>query len=82
MAEETHYGEVDVPADIFVRCPDIAYKFRQARRCDGCPHFKGLAQRVLPEGAQQFPFREEFMVRCTYPVNRELYNVEIEAPLA
>lgn len=71
-------GEVTIPAHIFVRCPKRDWKLCQARRCDTCEHFHGLAQKMSREG-KPMPFEQEFEVRCSYPIERELYHVQIEA---
>jgi hypothetical protein len=67
--------EVAIPSHVFVRCPLSVWKLRQAKRCEGCEHFCGLSQRLSRDG---MPFEAEFQVRCAFPVDRELYHVEIE----
>ena len=69
--------EVDIPEHIFVRCALRQFKLCQARRCEGCEHFRGLTERMRREG-QPLPFESQFAVRCAYPVDRELYNVQID----
>ncbi len=77
MTDGIEDRQVDVPAHVFVRCPMVGWKLRQAGRCDGCEHFHGLAQRMHQDG-KPMPFEHEFAVRCGYPVERELYHVDIE----
>jgi len=76
--QEKNLGEVTIPAHIFVRCAMREFKLRQACHCDRCEHFRGLAQRMSRPG-QPLPFESEFAVRCAYPVDRELYHVQIDA---
>lgn len=70
-------NEVEIPAHIFVRCAARGFKLCQARQCEGCEHFRGLAQRMTREG-NPLPFESQFAVRCAFPVDRELYDVEID----
>ena len=69
--------EIDIPTHIFVRCAMREFKLRQASQCEGCDHFRGLAERMRREG-QALPFESQFALRCAYPVDRELYHVQIE----
>ena len=75
--EKTTSNNVEIPPHIFVRCAMREFKLRQARQCEGCEHFRGLAERMRREG-QPLPFESQFAVRCAYPVDRELYHVQIE----
>lgn len=75
MSEEKP-KEVTIPPHIFVRCAMREFKLRQARKCERCEHFHGLAQRMTREG-RPLPFEAEFQVRCAFPVDRELYHVDI-----
>lgn len=75
--DKNNPGEVEIPPHIFVRCAMREFKLRQARQCEGCEHFRGLAERMRREGPP-LPFESQFAVRCAYPVDRELYHVQID----
>lgn len=75
--KQENLGDATIPEHVFVRCPMVAWKLRQAKRCDSCEHFRGLTQRMQSD--KPMPFEHEFAVRCAFPVDRELYAVEIEA---
>jgi hypothetical protein len=78
--------DIEIPRDIFVRCPLIQFKLRQARKCDGCEHFRGITLLIHDDNGVPIPeqakapgaFRRMFAVGCAYPMDRELYQVEIE----
>lgn len=78
-------GTIETPKQIFVRCPMVEFKFRQAVKCEGCRYFGGLVTRLKKDGVsyaqlEKSPerFRSAFMVECSHPINRELYVVEID----
>lgn len=75
--DNNNLGEVEIPAHIFVRCAMREFKLRQARQCEGCEHFRGLTERMRRDGPP-LPFESQFAVRCAYPVDRELYHVQID----
>lgn len=73
---QENLGEATIPVHVFVRCPAAQWKMRQAKRCDGCEYFRGLTQRMIRDGGM--PFEQEFAVRCGFPIDRELFAVEME----
>lgn len=76
MTDEKTDADIKIPVQMFVRCAMREFKLCQARQCEGCEHFRGLTERMRREG-QPLPFENQFAVRCAYPVDRELYHVEI-----
>lgn len=66
-------ANVDFPPSAHVRCPLRRFHLRPAARCDGCEHFRGLAE-LTP--IAQLEFELQFRVRCAYPTDRELLHVE------
>ena len=76
MEKQNTFGEATIPPQVFVRCPMVAWKLRQAKCCDGCANFHGLTHRMQSD--KPMPFEHEFAVRCAFPVDRELFAVEIE----
>lgn len=70
--------QVEIPNTTFVRCPLVRWKLRQARRCNGCEHFAGLSEQMSTEGPIALPFETRFGVRCGFPVDRELYPIDLD----
>ena len=65
--------EVDVPANMYVHCPLIAFKLRAVSACEACEHFHGLADRA-PSIAD---FSLRFLVLCTGdPAKRQIHEVK------
>lgn len=61
--------QIEVPQNILVRCPLRQFAQRRARHCDGCKHFAGLTEAL---GNGNLPFHKRFLVRCGWPIDREL----------
>lgn len=73
------HDEIAVPADVLVRCPEKQFAMRQARRCEGCGHFKGLTERFSQgEHLREMRFEAQYAVRCAYPQDREVSRVTWE----
>lgn len=65
--------EIDIPREIHVRCPLRKFHLIAAQRCDGCEHFRGLAEALANPA---LAFESRFRVRCAHPIERELCHVE------
>lgn len=68
--------QVEVPADVLVRCPLLKFDLRAAGECDECPHFGGLTE-MIAGGSQ--PFHRRFAVNCRHGIDRELYRLAAKA---
>lgn len=64
---------VDIPANILVRCPLVKFAMARATKCNTCTHFCGLSEQMARPG---LPFFRTYAVRCNYPVDRELAALE------
>ena len=73
--------DVSIPREIFVRCPLAGWKLRQARRCDGCEHQRGVSEQLRSDGPQQPPFEAAYAMRCAFPMDRELVRVDLDLDL-
>jgi len=71
MAEEQR--EVDIPAGVLVRCPLVKFDLRAVRKCEGCEHFAGLGEQI---GGRMVSFTQQFVVRCRFPYDRNLFQLE------
>lgn len=74
VQRSTLTGEITIPTDIMVACPVRQFKLRQAAKCEGCQHFRGLADR-FPNS--DLPFDQRFLVECGGTVHRRLTRYEI-----
>lgn len=63
-----------IPPTVHVACPLVPGKLRRLERCAGCEHFAGLGDR-FGEGSQQ-PFAVRYLLRCGYPRNLPLSELE------
>lgn len=79
---DSSLGEIAIPSGVYVRCPLVEFQLSQAAACDGCEHFRGLAERmrrsdVTNEMLEADPnlFRKTFAVRCAWPMERELNSI-------
>ena len=66
---------VEMPANVFVRCPATGWKNIQARRCESCQWFHGLHQHAESTGAQRFVDR--YRVKCGFPIDRAMLEIEM-----
>jgi len=66
---------VEVPANVFVRCPATGWKNIQARRCESCQWFHGLHQHAESTGALRFVDR--YRVKCGFPIDRAMLEIEM-----
>lgn len=62
--------QVEIPAEVLVRCPLVNFDLRRARGCDGCEHMRGLT-----ELADRGTFHARFQVRCAWPQDRQLFRL-------
>lgn len=67
-------GEITIPADMMVACPVRQFKLRQGAKCEGCEHFRGVADR-FPDS--DVPFDQRFLIACGGTVHRRLTRYEI-----
>jgi imidazoleglycerol phosphate synthase glutamine amidotransferase subunit HisH len=68
-------GTVEVPANVFVRCPAIGWKNIQARRCEPCQWFHGLHEHAESTGTLRFA--HQYRVKCGFPIDRALIEIEL-----
>lgn len=75
MTENTPHREVDLPGNVYVRCPLKQGNLRKVQLCEGCQHFHGLTERFVRPG---MAFSKQYQARCScVPIDRELFEVEI-----
>ena len=68
-------GTVEMPANVFVRCPATGWKNIQARRCEPCQWFHGLHQNAESTGALRFV--DQYRVKCGFPIDRAMLEIEM-----
>ena len=68
-------GTVEVPWNVFVRCPAAGWKNIQARRCEPCQWFHGLHQHAESTGALRFV--DQYRVKCGFPIDRAMMEIEL-----
>jgi len=75
MGEENKNGPriVEVPANVYVQCPLIGRRLRQARQCLGCEYYVTLHERI---DGEDIPFAQRMMIGCKFPTGRPLFEVE------
>lgn len=71
MAEQQK--TVEVPDNVRVRCPLVAFRLRDVRMCVGCDKYAGLQEQI---GNNKLPFAQRFGVQCTHPQTRQLFELE------
>lgn len=65
--------QVEIPANVLIRCPLRKQAFVSARKCEGCEHFAGLGELY---DRPEMPFIERFVIQCAFPTVREMAQVE------
>jgi hypothetical protein len=65
--------DIKIPDNILVRCPLRGFTLIRAAGCDRCTHFAGMSEQMNRPGLS---FQRAYAVRCTHPVDRELFALE------
>lgn len=73
MAEKIQH--VTIPSNVRVRCPLAGFQLRSVAKCVACDRYAGLQEQLAGE---QHSFVKRFTVRCTYPQDRQLFELEID----
>ena len=61
---------IEIPTNVLVHCPKVAYKLARMGGCTDCTHFAGLEDR-FPGSA--VPFANRYALLCRHdPVKRDL----------
>ena len=71
----TEEKDIAIPANIGVRCPKKGFKYRPARRCEGCEFFQGLNIRMQKD-KEEMPFDQKYEVNCAFPIGRQLFEFD------
>jgi len=72
---ENENNFVEIPEDIYIRCPKESYQLTPFKKCEDCESFSGLTQHYPLE---QKPFHIAFKGQCNYvPVDRELLQLKV-----
>lgn len=67
---------LEIPPNVHVACPLVPGKLRQMQKCVSCEHgARPLLADRFGEGSQQ-PFAVRYLLRCTYPRNLPLTEIE------
>lgn len=77
----TKAEEIEVPAGVFVPCPDMGFKnVRVKTRCANCPEFRGVMDCANPatpaEALAGMDFETRYRIVCAKPIARRVIMVE------
>ena len=78
MTEEDR-KKVEVPHNAVLKCPMHGGHLRAVEHCESCEHCRGLAPNIMQvhrrPGAPAQPFSAQYLLRCAYPQDRQIFEV-------
>lgn len=69
--------KVAIPQSITIDCPLVRPMLLQARQCQGCEYFKGIAQTAWSDEAQ-IPWEHKYAIRCGFVLERKTRQLVTE----